>query len=137
MKCVAIDTNFLISFVTDRNKDQQEQASLLFDAARRSQLRIVCHQNVVTEFVYVLNRIYKIEPQTINAMLHDLFSTPGIELVNDLDQQILLDIWPTKCSDYGDAVLLTFCKARRDVVLATFDQKLIKSAKGLGVKIRE
>jgi len=136
MKRVVIDTNLLVSFVTDRNKEQQEQAALLFDAARRSHLLILCHQNVVTEFVYVLNRIYKVDPSAINTLLHDLLSTPGIEMVNDLDHMILLDIWPARCADYGDAVLLAYCKANRDVVLATFDQRLIKTAQGIGVKIR-
>lgn len=136
MKRVVIDTNFLISFVTDRNKEQQEQAALLFDAAQRSRLVILCHQNVVTEFVYVLNRIYKVESPAINTMLHELLSTPGIEVINDLDHLKLLDIWPAKCADYGDAVLLAYCKATKDAVLATFDQKLIKAAQGIGVKTR-
>lgn len=136
MKRVVIDTNFLISFVTDRNKEQQEQAALLFEAARRSHLLILCHQNVVTEFAYVLNRIYKVEPSAINTMLHELLSTPGIEVINDLDYLKLLEIWPTKCLDYGDAVLLAYCKVMKDVALATFDQKLIKAAQGIGVKIR-
>lgn len=135
MKRVVIDTNFLISYVTDRNKEQQEQAAHIFDAARRSHLSILCHQNVLTEFVYVLNRIYKVDSSTISTMLHDLVITPGIEIVNDLDHLKLLDIWPAKCEDYGDAVLLAYCKVRRDVVLATFDQKLIRAAQGIGVKI--
>jgi predicted nucleic acid-binding protein len=135
MKRVVIDTNFLISFVTDRNKQQQEQAALLFDAARRSRLLILCHQNVVTEFVYVLSRIYKVDPSAINCMLHDLLSTPGIEMINDLDHLELLDIWPVTCADYGDAVLLAYCKTRRDVELTTFDRQLIKTAQGIGIKI--
>lgn len=134
MKRIVIDTNFLISFVTDRNGEQQEQAALLFDAARRSHLLILCHQSVVTEFVYVLNRVYKVEPTDINAMLHDLVSTPGVEMINDLDHLKILDIWPTTCADYGDAVLIAYCRPRREVTLATFDQKLIKIAQGIGVK---
>jgi predicted nucleic acid-binding protein len=136
MKRVVIDTNFLISFVTNRNTKQQEQAARLFDEARCSKVLILCHQNVLTEFVYVLNRIYNVEPLTINTILHDLLSTPGIELINDFDHLKLLDIWPTKCKDYGDAVLLAYCKIKRDVVLSTFDQKLLKAAQGLGIKIR-
>lgn len=135
MKRIVIDTNLLISFVTDRNKEQQEQAANIFDAARRSHLSILCHQNVLTEFVYVLNRIYKVEQSAINSMLHDLLTTPGIETVNDLDHLKLLDIWPAKCADYGDAILLAFSKSRRDVMLATFDQQLLKLAQAVGVKI--
>lgn len=135
MKQVVIDTNLLISFVTDRNKEQQEQAARIFDAARHSRLSILCHQNVLTEFVYVLHRIYKVEQPAISTMIHDLLATPGIEAVNDLNYHALLDIWPARCVDYADAVLLAYCKTRKDVVLATFDQKLLKTSHSIGIKI--
>jgi len=135
VKRIIIDTNMLISFVTDRNQEQQERTARLFDAALHSRLVIVCHQNVVTEFVYVLDKVYGQEHGTINTMLRDLLATPGVEVVNDLDHQKLLDIWPMSCADYGDAVLLAYCKGRRDVSLATFDHKLINRAKALGVKV--
>lgn len=135
MKRVAIDTNVLISFVTDRNKDQQEQAAHLFELARHARLTIVCHQHVLSEFVYVLERVYGQERTAINAMLSDLLSTPGVEVANDLDHWKLLDIWPLACEEYGDAVLLAYCKERRDLVLATFDQKLAAKTKAVGVKI--
>lgn len=135
MKRVIIDTNLLISFVTDRNKEQQEQAAHIFDAARHSRLSILCHQNVLTEFVYVLHRIYKVEQSAISTMIDDLLATPGIEAVNDLDYQKLLDIWPARCLDYGDAVLLAYCKTKKDVSLATFDQKLLKTSQAIGIKI--
>jgi predicted nucleic acid-binding protein len=135
VKRIAIDTNMLISFVTDRNKEQQEYAVRLFAAALHSHLAIICHQNVLTEFVYVLDKVYGQEHGAINTMLRDLLATPGVEVVNDLDHQKLLDIWPMSCADYGDAVLLTYCKGRRDVSLATFDHKLINRAMALGAKV--
>ncbi len=135
MKRVAIDTNVLISLVTDRNREQQEQAARLFDAALHSQLTIICHQHVITEFVYVLNKVYNQEPRAINAMLRDLMATPGVEVAHELDHQRLLDIWPASCDEYGDAVLLAYCKGRRDVALATFDRKLLGHARALGVKV--
>jgi predicted nucleic acid-binding protein len=135
VKRIVIDTNMLISFVTDRNKEQQEYALRLFAAALHSHLAIICHQNVMTEFVYVLDKVYGQEHDAINTMLRDLLATPGVEVVNDLDYQKLLDIWPKSCAEYGDAVLLTYCKGRRDVSLATFDHKLINRAKTIGVKV--
>lgn len=137
MKRVAIDTNMLISFVTDRNMDQQQYAARLFDSARHSHLTIFCHQNVLTEFVYVFDRIYRVETKTIQAILNDLITMPGVELVNDLDYFQLLSFWPEKCPDYGNAVLLAFCKSFREVRLATFDRKFIKIAQEVGVKLYE
>jgi predicted nucleic acid-binding protein len=137
MKKVAIDTNVLISFVTDRNLEQQVQAARIFEAARRSQLTVACHQNVVTEFVYVLDRIYHVEPSVIQKMLRDLIDMPGVMLVNELDILCLLSVWPDKCLDYGDAVLLAFCKENKDIRLATFDCKFAKLSHDIGVKLYE
>jgi predicted nucleic acid-binding protein len=137
VKKVAIDANMLISFVTDRNLDQQKHAARLFDSARHSHLTILCHQNVLTEFVYVLDRIYRVEPKTIHAILNDLIAMPGVEFVNDLDYFRLLSFWPEKCPDYGDAVLLAFCKGSRELRLATFDRKFIRIAQEVGVKLYE
>jgi predicted nucleic acid-binding protein len=137
VKRVAIDTNLLISFVTDRNLEQQQQAARIFDSARRSHLTILCHQNVLTEFVYVLDRIYRVEQKTIQAILHDLIAMPSVEMVNELDYFRLLAFWPEKCPDYDDAVLLAFCKGSSEVRLATFDRKFIRIAQEVGVKLYE
>ena len=137
MKRVAIDTNVLISFVTDRNLEQQGQAARIFEAAKRSQLTVVCHQNVVTEFIYVLDRIYHVELITVQGMLRNLIEMPGVELVNELDFSCLLTVWPDKCPDYGDAVLLAFCKGHKDIRLATFDRKFAKVSHDIGIKMYE
>jgi predicted nucleic acid-binding protein len=137
MKRVAIDTNVLISFVTDRNLEQQGQAARIFEAAKRSQLTVVCHQNVVTEFVYVLDCIYHVELITVQGMLRNLIEMPGVELANELDFSCLLTVWPDKCPDYGDAVLLAFCKGHKDIRLATFDRKFAKVSHDIGIKMYE
>ena len=137
MKRVAIDTNVLISFVTDRNLNQQILAARIFEAAKRSQLTVLCHQNVVTEFVYVLDRIYHVEPITVQSILRDLIDMPGVEVVNELDLSCLLTVCPDKCPDYGDAVLLAFCKGQKDIRLATFDRKFAKVSHNIGLKLYE
>jgi len=127
----------LISFVTDRNLEQQDKAARIFEAAKRSRLSVICHQNVVTEFVYVLDRVYHVDQSTVQGMLRDLIEMPGVELVNELDLSNLLTVWPDKSPDYGDAVLLSYCKGHKDIRLATFDRKFAKVAHDIGIKAYE
>jgi len=54
MKKVVVDTNGLISFVTDRSPAQQGKIAAVFEDAARLKAAILCPQNVLTEFVYVL-----------------------------------------------------------------------------------
>ena len=53
---IVIDTNALISFVTDRNKSRQDKIAELFENAAGLRMSILCPQNVLTEFVYVLEK---------------------------------------------------------------------------------
>ena len=53
MSRVLVDTNVLISFLTDRDLRQQEQAAKLFSRGRSTDV-LLLHQAVLTEMVFVL-----------------------------------------------------------------------------------
>jgi predicted nucleic acid-binding protein len=44
VKEILVDTNVLVSFLTDRNQEQQEKASVLFEGAADRRHRIVLHR---------------------------------------------------------------------------------------------
>ncbi len=66
MRTVVVDTNAFISYVTDRNLDQQEKIAGIFEATAQLKLRIFCPQNVLTEFVYV--HVYVSEKQSFRKI---------------------------------------------------------------------
>ena len=137
MKQIIIDTNCLISFITDRNLTQQQKvARLLIDATKLKQI-ILCHHHVISEFVYVLSSVYQISDQTIRDMITDLIAMPGVELVTDININTILSYWPNHISDYGDAVLAAHCKNCKRTAIATFDKKLKNAAVTLGLPIFE
>jgi predicted nucleic-acid-binding protein len=127
MKKVIIDTNTLISFVTDRNISQQKKSGEIFEEASRLKLTVLCHQNVLTEFVYVMEKIYKTSKEKINEIISDFILMPGIELIHEVDMKRVLKLWPTEIPDYGDALLTALCKQTKNSTIATFDRKF-KSA---------
>lgn len=136
MKRYVIDTNTLISFVTDRNPEQQRQIAPLFEAAARLKALILCHQHVVTEFVYVMERIYRIPAVEIAAMVADLIAMPGIEIIQEIDFAVLLSLWPDPIPEFGDAVVASAGKTARGATVVTFDRKLIGRLKLLGIPER-
>jgi len=120
---VVIDTNALISFVTDRNPEQQVKIAELFEKAANLRYLVLCPQNVLTEFVYVLERVYGVSKSLIKTMLISFIEMPGIEVVHEIDLKILFSLWPKKMSDYGDAIVASVCKARVGSAIVTFDRK--------------
>ena len=93
MKRYVIDTNALISFVTDRNPEQQQKVASLFESAAHLKVAILCHQHVLNEFIYVMDRVYGVAKDEINRMIGDLIAMPGIEVVHDFDFKTVLSCW--------------------------------------------
>ena len=99
MKKHIIDTNALISFVTDRNPAQQAKIAGLFDSAARLKIRVLCPQNVLTEFVYVMDAVYHIGKVEIRDIISDFINLPGIEVVDHVNLKTLFELWPENIPD--------------------------------------
>jgi len=125
MKTYIIDTNALISFVTDRDTAQQEIIATIFKSAANLKETVFCPQNVLTEFIYVMEKVYGIPKMTIHTMIRDFISMPGIKIIHDIDLNILFSYWPEHIPDFGDAVVAGVCKANKGSVVATFDKKFV------------
>ena len=135
MKKYVIDTNAIISFVTDRNLAQQEAVAPLFAAASRLKCSLVCHQFVLTEFVFVMDKVYETPKETINAMVRDFIAMPGVELRQETDFGALLALWPETIADFGDALIASVGKALKGAVIVTFDGKFTSALKQLGLAV--
>jgi predicted nucleic-acid-binding protein len=134
VKKYIIDTNVLISFVTDRNMSQQEIVAPLFVSASKLKCTLVCHQFALTEFVFVMTRVYGIPPEKVNNMVRDLIVMPGIELYQETDFKTLLSLWPASIKDFGDAVIATTAKSVKGSTVVSFDEKFKNALKKLGIE---
>jgi predicted nucleic-acid-binding protein len=133
LKNYIIDTNALISFVTDRNPTQQGKISTLFDSAVRLKVGVLCPQNVLTEFVYVMDAVYGIGKDEIRDIIRDFIRLPGVEVVHQINLKTLCTLWPEKVPDYGDAIIASLCKDTKGTSVATFDRKFRAKLKKLGL----
>jgi predicted nucleic-acid-binding protein len=133
VKKYIIDTNALISFVTDRNQEQQVKIDKLFNDAARLRIMVLCPQNVLTEFVYVMDKVYQIPKSEINKIVRDFIDMPGIEVVHDLNMKTLISYWPEVFKDYGDAIIATLCKNTKGSLIVTFDRKFRAKLKKIGL----
>jgi predicted nucleic-acid-binding protein len=132
VKKYIIDTNALISFVTDRNPEQQQKIAPLFESAAHLKALILCHQHVLTEFIYVMDRVYHVPKDEIGRMIADLVAMPGIEVIHEIDYSAVLSCWPDPIPDFGYAVLASIGKFVKRSIIVTFDQKFTNNLKSLG-----
>jgi len=136
VKKYIIDTNALISFVTDRNQDQQQKIAPLFESAANLKALILCHQYVLTEFIYVMDKVYHVPKEKIRMIITDLVDMPGIEVIHEIDFTAVLTCWPDPIPDFGDAVIASVSKIRKSAIV-TFDRKFAKNLKSLGMNYWE
>lgn len=135
MKTIIIDTNALISFVTDRNPKQQAVVSEIFQQAARLKALILCHQHVLTEFVFVLEKIYRVPKIKINRMVRDMIAMPGIQVVHEIAFSVLLKQWPEFFSDFEDAIIASLWKQQKDAFVITFDRKFAAELNVVGANV--
>ncbi len=136
MKKIIIDTNCLISYVSNRNPGQQEKIAPLFQKASRLKTILVCHHHVVSEFVYVLTGVYAMQTENVQQMVADLVSMPGVTYTSDVDMQSLLSLWPESIPDYGDAVLAAYCQKTKGTRIASFDKKFNSALTRAGLPVQ-
>lgn len=134
MKKYIIDTNALISFVTDRNIEQQQKVAPFFESAAQLKAILFCHQHVLTEFVYVLDKVYHVPKSDIGRMVTDFIEMPGIEIIFECDFRTVFSYWPDYIPDFGDAVIASVGKNIKGSVVLTFDQKFVEQLKTIGIK---
>jgi predicted nucleic-acid-binding protein len=135
MKQYLMDTNALISFVTDRNPEQQGKVAILLEAAQHLKAVIFCHQHVLTEFIYVMDRIYNVPKDQINRMVSDLIEMQGIETIQEIDLKAALSFWPDPIPDFGDAVIAAVSMTRKGCAIVTFNRRFAANLKSLGLAL--
>ena len=131
-----IDTNCLLSYVTDRNIDQQNRISPFFHNASVLKHKITVIQNVITEFVYVCLSVYEIEPAKVRGMVLDFIHTPGLEVEHTFPISTFMHLWPGYIENYGDAVLAASVQNGGGVLLS-FDGKLRKNCARLDISVED
>jgi len=96
---------------------------------------IFCHQHVLTEFIYVLDRIYQVPKDKIGMMIKDLIEMPGIEVIQEVDFKAILSWWPDPFNDFGDAIIAVAGKTRSGSMVVTFDRKFAVNLNALDINI--
>ncbi len=134
MKSFIVDTNCLLSYVTDRNQRQYECMDKIFKSTSNMEQEIIIISNVITEFVYVLQSIYKTDDSLIFEMISDLLNNPGITYHNDYFPETILKYWPNQIKDYGDAVVAASATILK-IPVYTFDKSFAQQLNKLKIDV--
>jgi predicted nucleic acid-binding protein len=133
LRHVVVDANVLVSFFVERNEKQRASGKALLLRAEEGEITAVVPQFVLFEIAYVLDSFYKTPSHQIAAAIRATLTYPGVIVTDDCSWIRILDHWPEPLSSITDAAIIGVAIAENYDSVATFDQKLIRQMKALGV----
>ena len=133
MQRVVVDANVFVSLLTGRNEKQREAGVALLQEAEDGEIVVILPQFVVFEVTYVLQSLYGVTGVRLASMIRDLLSFPGVQTIDTCPWRRVLELWPDPLAGLADASIVAVATTHRYDAIATFDQKLAKRAKDLGV----
>lgn len=133
MRRVVVDANVFVSLMTGRHEKQRDAAAALVQAAEDGEIVAIVPQFVVFEVTFVLQSLYAVTGVRLASMIRDLISFPGVEVTDDCPWPRIFELWPDPLPQLADASIAAVARTHRYEAIATFDQKLARRAKELGV----
>lgn len=133
MRSVVVDANVLVSFFVDRNAKQRDAADELLIRAESGDIVAIVPQFVIFETAYVLQSQYGITGEQLAAVIRDVVTTPGVQTIDTCPWPRIFELWPKPLSGLADASIVAIATTQRYDAIATFDQKLGRRAKELGI----
>ncbi|HJQ38220.1 MAG TPA: PIN domain-containing protein [Thermoanaerobaculia bacterium] len=133
MRRVVVDANVLVSFFVKRNAQQSDAAEELLQQAEEGWIIAIVPQFVVFETTYVLQSHYEITGERLAGVIQAVVMFPGVLVIDDCPWKRVFDLWPGPLASLADAAILATAMTNRYDAIATFDQKLTKRARELGV----
>ncbi|MBF0558292.1 MAG: PIN domain-containing protein [Nitrospirae bacterium] len=137
MKQYVIDTNALLSFVTDRNLSQQAVMAGVFEQVAALQAALLCPQNVIAEFVYVMETVYHQPKPSIKSIITDFIAMPGVAIVDKTNFEAIFSLWPEVFDDFGDAVVASCAQATKGASVITFDRRFMRKLASCRIAVME
>ena len=123
----------LVSFFVERNEKQRVAGKALLLSAEKGEIVAVVPQFALFEIAYVLDSFYKIPPPKIADALRATLTYPGVT-TDDCSWRRILEHWPEPLTSITDAAIGAVALANNYDSVATFDRKLIRRMKALGVE---
>jgi predicted nucleic-acid-binding protein len=121
---IAVDTNVLVRFLTRDDAAQSPRAVTLFGSEE-----IWIAKTVLLETEWVLRSLYRFKADQLQDTFRALAGLSNVQVEDAVDVAHAFDLWSAGL-DFADALHLV---SRGEAeTFATFDEKLVKGARGAG-----
>lgn len=123
---IAVDTNILVRYITNDDKEQALLATTLLDSYIGKEKSIFMNNIVLCELVWVLVRGYKYQKEDIIKTLKLLLSSIEFEFENHELAFLAVIEYEKAEADFSDILIGLLNNYRNCSVTYSFDQKALK-----------
>ncbi len=120
-----IDANYLLRYLLRDDEKLYEQAYPVLERAKTGEERILILESVLTECVYVLLKIYRVEREIIAAKMRELISYKGVVNSDQKDLAEAARLFGKTHLSFVDCLLCAKSRLHKFPLL-TFDKEFIK-----------
>ena len=122
---LSVDSNILLRNAVKDNQEQAESARLFLDALTPRRPGYICRE-VIQEFVWVLDRTYKVPRWQIAELVFGLTSTSDFIVETTDDVANAAELYAQSSTNFSDLLILTAANRAGANPLYTFYQKLAR-----------
>ena len=122
---LSVDSNILLRNAVKDNQEQAESARLFLDALTPRRPGYICRE-VIQEFVWVLDRTYKVPRWQIAELVFGLTSTSDFIVETTDDVANAAELYAQSSTNFSDLLILTAANRAGATPLYTFYHKLAR-----------
>ena len=126
-----IDTNLLVSFLTDDDPVKAGEVKRLLLKAEEGAVRLLIPSVVIAELVWVLQSFYRLDRSEIVPLLNAIVHTRGVEVGDRLVVSEAIGIYRDGTIDFIDAWIVAYARQAGVRSVYTFDRKHFKGVEGI------
>jgi predicted nucleic-acid-binding protein len=132
VETVYADTNMFIRFFTSNPEEQSEIVNRFFIKVSLREVELLVCDLVISEIVYVLERVYKVSRNEIYEKIHSILNMENIVIENRSVIVNALSYYKDKNINFNDAYIASHAIKNNINKVFTFDNDFKKIA---GIKI--
>jgi len=122
-KTILIDINVIIRYLLEENSEAGKSAKSIFDKIESGILKAIILDTVLTECVYILDKVYKVPKSLIVENLVGLLQYKGLNMDNKAELMQALEYYKDTNLHIVDCLLAATALAH-NIELFSFDKDL-------------
>jgi predicted nucleic-acid-binding protein len=126
VETIYADTNMFIRFFTSHPEDQSEKANRFFIKVSLKEAQLFVCDIVISETVYVLEKVYKVNRNEIYEKIHSILNMENIIIENKSIIVNALNYYKDKNINFNDAYLASHAIKNNINKVFTFDNDFKK-----------